>query len=330
MSIIDSAKGFVSKTSWKIQKHAPEILLTVGIISTIGAVVTAIRATKKAEPILEEHKSRMEMIHKCEDLGMTGNPETGENVEYTHEDAKNETIKTYLVTGGKLVLTFTPTALLMGGSIASQVCGYKVMANRLAQASAAYALLAAKFKGYRKRVAEKLGVSEERMLYHDMKATDITRTTVDEDGNVVKNKVTVFVADDDDYSAVFTQYNNDGVLNPEWYPDSEQNLYKLQIKQDYWNKILRARKGRPVTLNEVRKDLGLEVTQKGQAVGWVYDPDNPDHIGDNKILFGIDPIVKAYRDGEEIPDENSFVLDFNVDGEILYAINNKENQKNVA
>lgn len=321
MSIVDSVKGFVSKTSWKVQKHAPEILLVVGITSTVAAIVTAVRATKKAEPIIEEHKTRMDLIHKCEDLGMTGNPKTGENTEYTHDDAKNETIKTYLCTAGKLGVLFAPTAIFMGTSIVSQVCGYKVMAKRFAEASAAYALLASKFKDYRKRVAEKLGVPEERVLYHDMKAVDVVRNDVDENGNPVEKDIeTVFIADDDDYSAIFTQYNRDGVRNPWWYPDSDQNLDTLRIKQDYWSKVLKCRQGKPVTLNEVRNDLGLERTQKGQAVGWVYDPDNPDHNGDNYIDFGLDPIIKAYRNGEEMPDDSSFVLDFNVDGEILYAM----------
>lgn len=320
MKFADSIKGFVSKTTWKIEKHTPEILLTVGIVTTIGAVVTAVRAAKKAEPIIEEHNKRLDLIHKCEDLGMTGNAETGENVEYTHEDAKNETIKTYLGTTGKLAIAFTPTAILLGTSIVSQVCGYKVMSKRLAEASAAYALLASKFKSYRKRVAEKLGVPEERLLYHDMKAVDVVRNGVDENGNPVESGIeTVFIANDDDYTAIFTQYNKDGIRNPWWYPDSDQNLDTLRIKQDYWTKVLKCRKGKPVTLNEVRYDLGLETTQKGQSVGWVYDPDNPEHNGDNYIDFGLDPIIKAYRDGEEMPDDSSFVLDFNVDGEILYA-----------
>ena len=74
-----------------------------------------------------------------------------------------------------------------------------------------------------------------------------------------------------------------------------------------------------MTLNEVRRDLGLETTQKGQAVGWVWRPDDPNHIGDNEILFGIDPLIRAYRNGEEMPDESAILLDFNVDGNILYA-----------
>lgn len=318
--ILASVKGFVSSTSWKIQKHTPEILLTVGIVSTAAAIVTAVKAAPKAATIIEEHKQQMEVVHKCSDEGKSGDLETGTNVEYTAEDSKNDTVIVYVQTGVKLVKVFAPTAILFGVSIASQVCGYKVLSKRLAEASAAYALLATKFKNYRKRVADKLGVTEERTIYHDMKAQDVLRNDVDENGNPTMGDVeTVYIADDDDYTGLFCQFDRNGVLNPNWYPNSEQNLTWLRMEQSYWNNVLKCRKGRPVTLNEVRDRLGLGKTQKGQAVGWVYDPDNQKHNGDNYIDFGLDPLIRAYRNGDEIPDDNSFVLDFNVDGNILYA-----------
>ena len=317
--ILNSVKGTIASASWKIEKHAPEILLVTGIVTTIGAVVTAVKVTPKAVAVIEEHNKQMEVIHKCEEDGLTMNPETNEAVPYTHEDAKKGTIITYLTTLGKLVKTYAITILLLAGSIASQFCGYKVLSRRLAEASAAYALLAAKFKDYRKRIADKLGVEEERVVYHNMQPVDTVVNTVDEDGNPIEKKETVFVADDDDYTGMFTQYNEDGIKNINWYPDSEQNLSWLTFEQNYWNDILKLRKGKPVTLNEVRARLGLSKTQKGQAVGWVYAPNDPKHVGDNYIDFGIDTLMRAYRNGEEMPDDNSILLDFNVDGNILYA-----------
>lgn len=318
--IITSIKGLVSSTSWKIEKHTPEILLTVGLVSTVAAVVTAVKATPKATAIIAEHKQRMEVVHTCADEGKSGDLETGTNVEYTKDDAKQDTVTVYVQTGVKLVKVFAPTAIFIGASIVSQVCGYKVLSKRLAEASAAYALLATKFKGYRQRVADRLGITEERNIYHDMKAQDVVRNGEDENGNPVMGDVeTIFIANDDDYSGIFSQYNDDGILNPAWYADSEQNLTWLRMEQEYWNNVLKCRKGKPVTLNEVRDRLGLGKTQKGQAVGWVYAPDDPKHNGDNYIDFGLDPVIKAYRNGDEIPDESSFVLDFNVDGDILYA-----------
>lgn len=317
--ITTSIKGFVSKTSWKIEKHAPEILLVTGIAATIAGVVTACRATVKAQEVIDEHKKQLDIIEKSEADGVTVNAD-GETVAYTHDDAKKDRLTTLVKTGTKCVKLYLLSLILIGLSIFCQIRGYKTLSQRLAAASAAYAALATKFRDYRKRVADKFGETEERTIYHDMKAVDVQRNGEDENGNPIEGKVeTVFVADDDDYTALFSQFNKDGIINPEWYPDSDQNLSKLQIKQNYWNKVLQCRKGRPVTLNEVRRDLGLETTQKGQAVGWVWRPDDPNHIGDNEILFGIDPLIRAYRNGEEMPDESSILLDFNVDGNILYA-----------
>lgn len=302
-SIITSVKGFASRTSWKIQKHAPEILLVTGIVSTVAAVVSAVKVAPKAKAILEDHKEQMEIVHKGTDV----------------EVEKKSTIKVYAKTGCELGKAFTPIALFTTGSIVSQICGYKVWSRRFTEATAAYALLAAKFKGYRKRVADRLGDEEERVIYHDLKTKEVTTTTVDENGNTVTKTETVFIADDDDYTGIFARVNEDGVLNTKWEPSTEQNLTWLRMQQTYWTDMLKCRNGKPVTLNEVREWLDLPRTQKGQAVGWTYEPDNPNHKGDNFISFGIDPLIRAYRNGEEMPDDNSFVLDFNVDGEILYA-----------
>ena len=86
---MDNIKGFISSTSWKIQKHSPEICLVAGIVATVAGVVTACRATVKAQEVIEDHKKQMETIHKCEESGKTAN-EHGEITEYTHEDAKKD------------------------------------------------------------------------------------------------------------------------------------------------------------------------------------------------------------------------------------------------
>lgn len=303
-SIVTSVKGFASSTSWKIKKNSPKILLVAGVVSTVAAVVSAVRATPKAKAIIEEHKAQMELIH------------ANDNEEKV---SKKETIAVYGKTTCKLGKVFAPVIGFTAGAIASQVSVYTELSGRLAEASAAYALLAAKFKGYRERVAERIGDTEERVVYHDLKEKEVTTTTTDENGNTVTKTETVFIADDDDYTGIFARVNEDGVLNTKWEPSTEQNLTWLSMQQSYWTDVLKCRKGKPVTLNEVREWLDLPRTQKGQAVGWTYEPDNPNHKGDNFISFGLDPLIRAYRNGEEMPDDNSFVLDFNVDGEILYA-----------
>lgn len=320
-NITDSIKGFVSSTSWKIEKHAPEILLVTGIVSTVAAVVMAVKATPKAMAVIEEHKKQLDVIEKSEEAGAAID-ENGKKVEYSHDDARKDRRTTLVRTVVDCSKLYALSAFLLALSVFCQIKGYKTLSRRLAEASMAYAALAKKFKEYRKRIADKYGVDEERKIYHNMKAVEVVDNGEDGNGNPTDGTGvnTVFVADDDDYTALFTQFDKDGVLNPNWYPDSEQNLDWLQMEQDYWNKVLKCRKGKPVFLNEVRERLRVGRTQKGQAVGWVYKPDDPHHIGDNYIDFGLDRLIRAYRNGDEMPDEASFVLDFNVDGNILYAV----------
>lgn len=317
---MDNIKGFISSTSWKIQKHSPEICLAVGIVTTIAGVVVACRATIKAKEVIEDHKKQMEAIHNCEESGKTQN-ENGEIVEYTHEDAKKDSFSALIKTGIKVAKLYLLSLILIGLSIFCQIKGYKTLSERLAMASAAYAALAAKFKDYRARVRDKFGEDEEKALYHNIRAKDIEMTKTDEDGNTVTEKQIVFIADDDDYTALWSQYNEDGVKNINWSPSIDRNLFWLKSEQAYLNAQLQLRKGRPVTLNEVRSRLGLPLTMKGQAVGWTYEPNNPNHKGDNYIDFGLEKLYMAYRNGEEMPGEASLILEFNCDGEILYAFN---------
>ena len=116
MSIMESVKGFVSSTSWKIKKHSPEILLVCGIVTTVAGVVTACRATLKAQDAMEEHKKQMDVIQKCEESGKTVNSD-GETVEYTPEDAEKDKLTVKIKTTIKVSKLYFLSFILIGLSI---------------------------------------------------------------------------------------------------------------------------------------------------------------------------------------------------------------------
>jgi hypothetical protein len=65
--------------------------------------------------------------------------------------------------------------------------------------------------------------------------------------------------------------------------------------------------------------LGIPHSTAGAVVGWIYDPKNPDHKGDNHVDFGIYNIhIPANRDFVN-GWERSIWLDFNVDG-VIYDL----------
>lgn len=315
--ITRAAKGLVSKAAWKARKHAPEGLMILGAIGVIAGVVEACRETPKAMAAIEEHKTKMEVVHQCAETGKTV---VGE--EYTEDDVRMDTVRVYAQTGLKLAKIYAPAAIIIGTSITGMVWSNVILHKRLNLAMTAYAALATRFDEYRARVRDRVGAEDEKKLYHNVRAVEMTETSLDGEGNEVTTTKTIEVADDDDYSAIFTKFNPDGTINRAWEDDIEQNLYFLQIEQSYVNNELRAHPGKPIFLNQVRKRLHLPPTQVGQVVGWVYDPQNklPNHHGDNFIDFGINDIVKAYRNGDEVPGEQGIVLSFNVDGNVMYAL----------
>ena len=69
-------------------------------------------------------------------------------------------------------------------------------------------------------------------------------------------------------------------------------------------------------LNEVYDLLGIQRTKAGNIVGWIYDPNNPEHAGDNCIDFGIYDLYNKDKRAFVNGYEKSILLDFNVDGNI--------------
>lgn len=309
MSVIESTKAFLSKVGWKIGQKAPEICLFTGITAAIGSVVCACRATVKAIPAVNEAKKQLENVEKCLADGVTAKGE-----EYTKADKKKDvrTIRTQL--GVKILLLSLPTVACLAVTTGSQIGVYKTLSRRVALLSAAVAAYASKLKSVLNYISDKYGEDAERDAFYGAKEIEMHEDTgeVDENGEPIKNTYTVKVADDDDYTLLFDH------TNPHWEPDFEMNLSWLRQKQAHWNRILKLRDGKPVWLNEIRKDMDSDTTQLGQIAGWRYDPNNPD--GDNIIDFGLTKVYTAYRNGEEFPDECGIMLEFNVDGNVLTCV----------
>lgn len=116
---------------------------------------------------------------------------------------------------------------------------------------------------------------------------------------------------DDTTVSNYARYFDEG--SAAWTKDPEYNLTFLKSQENYFNDKLKAEGF--LFLNDVYSGLGLPKSSIGQAVGWVYDEQNP--LGDNFVSFGIyHPINSNSISGLS----KIFLLDFNVDGEILSRI----------
>lgn len=306
------------KAGFQLKKHSPEILVVTGVVGTVVSAVMACKATTKVNFVLEETKKKVDIVHESVDKGETlGYLENGEEglVPYSEEDGKKDLTIVYAHTGLKLVKLYAPAVILGAVSITSILTGHRILHKRNLALAAAYTAVDTGFKQYRGRVVERFGDKLDKELLYNIKAKEVEETVVNEDGTETTVTKTVEVIDPN--AAINSPYT---VCFDEtctgWIRDAERNKFFLLRQQDHANELLRS-KGR-LFLNEVLDMIGAKRTRAGQAVGWVYDEQNP--IGDNYVDFGIFNIASEASRNFVNGLEKSIWLTFNVDGDILSSL----------
>lgn len=302
ISIASRASNTFSKVALKLKKHSPEILVVAGVVGTVASAVMACKATTKISTILEKTKEDVNVIHDC----MANESLAGE---YSPEDGKKDLAVVYVQTGVKLVKLYAPSILLGALSLTSILASNNILRKRNVALAAAYATVDQGFKEYRNRVVERFGQEVDRELKYNIKAKTFNETVTDEDGKTKKSKVTVNIADPNEFSDYARAFERG---NPCWESDPEIRMMFLRSEQNYANDRLKHRGY--LFLNEVYDRLGFPQTKAGQIVGWVYKPEDP--LGDNFIEFGM------FETNREVGDtyERVTMMDFNVDGNILDLI----------
>lgn len=302
-NIATSLSRAVHKVGFTLKKHSPEILVVAGVAGTVVSAVLACKATTKVGEVLDETKANVEKIHYALE-----NPEAL-NGEYTEEDSKKDLVIIYAQTGVKLAKLYGPAVVLGALSITSILASNNILHKRNVALAAAYTAVDNGFKEYRSRVVERFGKELDKELKYNLKAKEVEEVTVKEDGTtevVTKTVNTVNRSEISEYARFFDE------SCPNWTKNPEDNLTFLMIQQGYANKRLQLEG--ILFLNDVYDMLGIQKTKAGQAVGWIYDKDDP--MGDNYIDFGIhdvyDEAKRAFVNGYE----RSILLDFNVDGTV--------------
>ena len=297
-----------NKFGFKVKKYSPEILVVTGIVGVVTSAVMACRATIKANEVLKQAHDTIDKIHEC-----ANDEEVKELGRYTEQDKKADLTAVYVQTGVQLIRAYAPAVILGSLSITSIVASNNILRKRNVALAAAYATIDRTFKDYRKRVIDRFGEAVDRELKYGIRKEKIEKTVVDEEtGKEKKVKETVEVTDYDgrsQYAKFFDEYSEC------WEKNAERNLAFLLAQQNYANDKLHA-KGY-LFLNDVYEMLGLAPTQAGQCVGWIYDPENPKHKGNNYVDFGIHNIHRKENRKFVNGYERSVLLDFNVDGDIL-------------
>lgn len=306
--LLTKISSSANKVGFKLKKHSPEILVVTGVVGVVTSTIIACRATTKASKVLEQAKKDIDQIHDCE-----ANEALTE--QYTPEDAKKDLAVVYLQTGIKIVKLYAPAVILGTLSIGCILKSNNILSKRNVALTAAYATVDKGFKEYRNRVIERFGEQVDHEIRHNIKSQTIEKKVVDENGKEKKIKETIEVAGVIDEASNYARYFDkqtsrccEGIENYDYM--------FLKAQQQFANDRLKAY-GR-LFLNDVYKDLGIEPTPAGQVVGWVYDPDNPNHIGDDYIDFGIREVHRETEDERtgEKKYEKAILMDFNVDGNV--------------
>lgn len=285
------------RTSLVLQKHSPEILLSVGVIGIVGSAILACRATLKAEEVISEHEKKMFNINEAQ--------ENMDEEHYSKKDWQRDVTVTYVQTAVDFALLYGPAIILGASSISCIIGAHGIMRKRNVALMAAYKAVEEGFHAYRNRVKEEYGDAKDYMFKHNLYEEEVTEEIVDEDGKKKKVKKTQLVSRDpatgiSKYSRVFEKSTT-----REWSPGDGYNEAYIKSQQAFFNQMLQSRGH--VFLNEVYDALGFKRSTEGQIVGWVLDENN-----NNCIDFGFDNIYWNDIRGD-------FLLDFNVDG-IIYDL----------
>lgn len=287
---------FVGRASLLVQKFAPEILVTVGILGGVTAAVWGAKATLELNDALEPSKK---LIRDHKEYRAMLDEDKYPKVQYQQDMAIS-----YYRGVQAVVKLYGPPILLGATSIACILSAYGIMRTRNAALMAAYNSVETAFRRYRDRVVEEHGEEADYKYLNGLR--EETVETLDENGKKVKRKELVQEFDAEVlYTRVFDQ------ANPQWRGEGDlYNFFFLKAQQNQYNNILHTRGH--VFLNEVLSSLGFEHSSEGALVGWVLNGD-----GDNYIDFGVfDPLEapKGYIDPKAIR------LQFNVDGVIFDKI----------
>jgi len=278
----------------KLQKHSPTILFAAGVIGFGATVVLAARATLRVHDVLDRHQETKDKMLAMVDA---------EIAEYTPEDYKKDLVKLYANTTAHFVKLYGPSVVIGVTAIAALTGAHVVLNRRNVAVTAAYAAMQKGFREYRQRVMNEYGEEKDKEFRYGLVDGEIVEET-DEGPKVVATKK-LGGKDVSIYARFFDEYSTSYQKNQDY------NRLFVKCQQNYANDLLRSRGH--VFLNDVYDMLGLSRTKEGAVVGWVLG--NGDDYIDFGVFRGDQFMGQQFVNGNE----NSVLLDFNVDG-VVYDL----------
>lgn len=294
---------------FQLMKHSPEILIAAGVIGVVASGVMACKATLKVHEVTEKAKTDMGVIHEAGEKGVTP---AGE--EYSQEDVKRDTTIVYAQAGVKIVKMYAPAVILGALSLTAIIASNNILRKRNVALAAAYTAVDKGFKEYRGRVVERFGEAVDRELRYDIKAKEIEKQVIDENGNETVEKEIIEVYNPDALS-LYDRIYDDGCIG--WSKSPEANKDFLFEQMAHANERLK-REGY-LFLSDVYEMLGFPITAASRCVGWTYN-NKKAKFEDGYVSFGIADIHNEKKRDFINGYERNIILSFNVQGDILHLL----------
>lgn len=285
---------FGARSVLKAQKNSPTILVVAGTIGLVATAVVAVKASRKGDEVVQEHKAERNNIGPIPNKAVAS--------KQVRKDVQVQVVELYYNTGLELVKVYGPTLALGVVSVGSILYGHKILRGRHAATVAAYSGLLEQFTSYRGRVRQTLGEKAERDIYNGAHGE-----RVEDPDHPGEYNLQAKFPDTDPAADVTRPWFQEG--NPYFKLDPEVNMMHLNAVQNHLNNMFQVRGH--LFLNEVNDALHLPRSSEGQVLGWVL---GGTHKSDGFIDFGHtsqdDPITQAFRNKERA----DVRLCFNVDG----------------
>ena len=283
----------------KLKKNSPTLLVVGGVAGGIATVIMAVKASKKADVVIQAHKEERAQIGPVPNKAVASKE--------VRKDAQLKVMELYYNTTLELAKVYGPALVVGSLSFGSILYGHKILHGRHVASMAAYSGLMEQFGAYRGRVRQTLGDKAELDIYNGAHGE-----YVEDPDHKGEFKLTPVFSEDVVLDTELRPWFDE--MNPNNSSDPEITKMWLTGVQEHMNQKLRLHGH--LFLNEVRDALHLPRSAQGQTLGWIDG--NPD--GDGFVDFGFmtddHPSCVAFRNGEV----RDVRLNFNVDGQVYQMI----------
>lgn len=286
-----------------LKAKSPQIAMGVGVVTSVLALVEAIKQTPKAIDIIEDHKEELAQCKEALELN-------DEN--YGMREYKINVYRTCGRTALKLAKTYAIPVAMEATSLFCFFGAHRIMTERNKLLSAALATATDAYNSYRNKVIEAIGEEKEEQIRLGTHAEKITTEVTDENGKI-KSVTKKIEAVDRNGLGPYDILWEEG--DPGYDQDDMFRTAKITQVANFWTDRIYVDKNRNnVPLAEIVKSFKTQVEAYSNPLhivaGYRQSDDDQAVIIKQRDVMISDPENPAFY-------KDATILSFNVQGSIV-------------